>query len=127
MNTASFYDPKTGILTGQTYTGPLVELNTPAGLHAIEGIHDHTTRRVALASGLLVEWTQPADAERLAAQVRADRDRRLAACDWVTLRAIESGEQLGAEWIAYRSALRDITKQDGFPDRVEWPELPASL
>jgi len=29
-----------------------------------------------------------------------------------------------AEWAAYRQALREITKQEGFPDNVVWPTKP---
>lgn len=124
MKTFSFYDPKTGILTGQTYTGHSVETNTPSALHAVEGFHDHTTRRIDVASGLLINWTPPPpDVEVLANRVRADRDRRLAACDWVATRAAEDGLPVPADWKAYRKALRDVPLQIGFPANVQWPTL----
>jgi len=68
------------------------------------------------------------DAEQ-AKSVRADRDRRLAECDWVTLKAIDAsndnlGIQLPQVWMTYRQALRDITAQDGFPWNVVWPTKP---
>lgn len=28
-------------------------------------------------------------------------------------------------WAVYRQALRDLTKQDGFPWSVVWPDMPA--
>jgi len=56
--------------------------------------------------------------------VRAERDRRLAACDWVTLRAQETGEPVPAQWLAYRQALRDITSEPD-PLAVVWPLQPA--
>lgn len=56
--------------------------------------------------------------------VRAERDRRLAACDWVTLRAQETGKPVLAPWMAYRQALRDITDQPD-PLAVVWPTPPA--
>ncbi|WP_202758170.1 tail fiber assembly protein [Delftia acidovorans] len=56
--------------------------------------------------------------------VRAERDRRLAACDWVTLRAQEAGEPVPAPWMAYRQALRDITNQPD-PLAIVWPTPPA--
>ena len=59
-----------------------------------------------------------------AKSVRADRDRRLAECDWVTIRAMDTGTAMSAEWSAYRQALRDITAQDGFPWNVVWPTKP---
>ena len=65
-----------------------------------------------------------ADTAAQAANVRADRDRRLAECDWVTIRAMDTGTAMSAEWSAYRQALRDITAQDGFPWTVVWPTKP---
>ena len=64
-----------------------------------------------------------------AKNVRADRDRKLAETDWVTLKAIDAsndglGIQLPQVWMTYRQALRDITAQDGFPWNVTWPEKP---
>ena len=56
--------------------------------------------------------------------VRAERDRRLAACDWVTLRAQETGEPVPAPWLSYRQALRDITDRPD-PLAVVWPTPPA--
>jgi hypothetical protein len=33
-------------------------------------------------------------------------------------------EKQKEEYIIYRQALRDITKQPGFPFNIQWPELP---
>ena len=68
------------------------------------------------------------DAEQ-AKSVRAERDRKLAECDWVTIKAIDAsadglGVQLPMVWINYRKALRDITAQEGFPWTIVWPEKP---
>ena len=68
------------------------------------------------------------DAEQ-AKSVRAERDRKLAECDWVTIKAIDAsndnlGIQLPQVWMTYRQALRDITAQAGFPWNVTWPEKP---
>ncbi|WP_213757850.1 tail fiber assembly protein [Delftia sp. WY8] len=57
------------------------------------------------------------------AAVRAQRDTRLAACDWVTLRAQETGEPVPEAWRVYRQALRDITGQPD-PLAITWPEAP---
>lgn len=64
-------------------------------------------------------------AEAQAASLRAERDRRLAACDWVLIRAQETGDPAPQAWRDYRQALRDVTDQPGFPDAVTWPEEPA--
>jgi hypothetical protein len=56
--------------------------------------------------------------------VRAERDQRLAATDWVTLRAIEQGTPVPEEWRAYRQALRDVPLQAD-PFAITWPVEPA--
>jgi hypothetical protein len=64
------------------------------------------------------------DVEALGAAVRTTRDERLAATDWVVIKSQETGLPVPPEWAAYRQALRDITKQPGFPLEVEWPVEP---
>lgn len=56
--------------------------------------------------------------------VRVERDRLLAASDWVALRAVETGEPVPPEWLAYRQALRDVSHQKN-PFQIVWPALPA--
>jgi hypothetical protein len=67
------------------------------------------------------EYKANKDSERGAA-IRADRNRRLADCDWTQLPDAPADS---AAWAAYRQALRDVTSQDGFPWDVVWPEPPA--
>lgn len=62
--------------------------------------------------------------ETKAASVRAERDSKLAACDWRVIKAFESGAPQDFEWAAYRQALRDITTQAGFPWTIYWPTQP---
>ena len=61
--------------------------------------------------------------ERVWAEVRYQRDRRLAATDWVVLRAADTGQPVPSEWLAYRQALRDVTEQ-GDPLTITWPTPP---
>ena len=58
------------------------------------------------------------------ALVRKNRNRLLAASDWVITKAFESNTTPPAEWVAYRQALRDITGQEGFPHTVTYPTQP---
>lgn len=72
----------------------------------------------------------PPDLEALAAEVRAERDRRLREeVDPVVTNPLRWGEltqeQQGA-WAAYRRALLDVPTQEGFPTTVVWPEKPAT-
>lgn len=60
------------------------------------------------------------DADR-ANSVRADRNKRLADCDWTQLPDSPVDKDI---WAIYRQALRDVTKQAGFPWTIDWPEAP---
>jgi hypothetical protein len=68
-------------------------------------------------------WT--AHVAVLAAQVRAERDARLTACDWTQLPDSPLTAAVKAAWATYRQALRDVPEQAGFPSAVEWPVEPA--
>jgi hypothetical protein len=56
--------------------------------------------------------------------IRAERDRLLEACDKTQLEDAPSDKKV---WAKYRQALRDITKQKGFPESVVWPIQPEEL
>lgn len=55
---------------------------------------------------------------------RAIRDGMLQACDYRMMPDYPCSEESRAAWAAYRQALRDVPQQEGFPDRVEWPQAP---
>ena len=64
---------------------------------------------------------------------RAERDKRLAACDWVAIKALEAGGSVASDWVTYRTALRNITAHSNWPDLVyadmegnggDWPTSP---
>ena len=63
--------------------------------------------------------------EKFAARARAKRDKLLLESDYLVMPdypiSIEGLEAVKA----YRQALRDITKQAGFPREIEWPERGA--
>jgi len=68
------------------------------------------------------EW---AFSEDLAWQlVRADRDARLAACDWRVLPDSPTPDDMRQAWLDYRQALRDVTGQ-GDPRAIDWPAPPG--
>ena len=152
MSAWSFYSPSTGLFTGRIFRGDndSIDANTPDGTAALEGEHDHLSRRVdlsVLTEITVVDWQPPApvntaletfdwkpDAKRwvgtptsaaLAHCARKQRDGLLASCDWVATRAAEDGSPIPADWKAYRAALRNITLQAGFPVAVQWPTLPG--
>ena len=68
------------------------------------------------------EWLAKAKREeydKLASEVRAKRNQLLAETDYTCL----ADRQPTDAMIAYRQALRDITKQNGFPYENKWPEV----
>lgn len=56
-----------------------------------------------------------------AKSVRDDRTQRLADSDWTQIADSTADKEA---WAAYRAALREVTKQAGFPWAVEWPKQP---
>ncbi len=58
-------------------------------------------------------------ATRQAAEVRKERDAKLAACDW----RASSDVTLSTEWRTYRQALRDVPAQ--LPGAITWPTEPS--
>ena len=69
------------------------------------------------------EWEEVRDAHRWE-EVRAERDRLLAACDWTQVAdaPLTAGEKTA--WADYRQALRDVPQDFDSPDDVVWPEAP---
>lgn len=59
--------------------------------------------------------------EQLAAETRAKRNALLATSDWTQVLDAPVDQ---AAWATYRQALRDITAQVSFPQRVIWPAAP---
>ena len=60
--------------------------------------------------------------EKVATAVRAERTKKLAECDWTQLADAPVDT---TAWATYRTELRDITAQVGFPHDVTWPVEPA--
>lgn len=58
------------------------------------------------------------------ADVRADRNARLAASDWTQLADVPLDADGRTAWAVYRQALRDITTQPD-PWAIDWPSLPT--
>lgn len=144
--TFSIADEETGVFSGRVVSGSLefVSANTPLGCIAVPGRHDHRRRRLDIATGEIVPYQPPApaatewqawawdaqaeawlpvptDAAR-ARDIKAERARRLLACDWTQLPDVPANT--AQAWAAYRQALRDITDQPTFPASVTWPVEP---
>jgi hypothetical protein len=61
--------------------------------------------------------------EQKALLIRNNRNIMLQQCDFTQLPDSSFDAKL---WAKYRQALRDVTKQKGFPNSVEWPEVPKN-
>lgn len=71
------------------------------------------------------EWYVPDDA--LAAAARAKRNELLSETDRYMIVDFPIDDNVRKDVVAYRMKLRDITKQEGFPKDIEWPELPKGI
>lgn len=62
------------------------------------------------------------------AALRAERDRRLAATDWIVVKYAELGQEMPEEWRRYRQALRDLpatlTDEQVLAGDIPWPTRP---
>lgn len=63
----------------------------------------------------------------LAENVRSERDGRLAETDYYMMPDYPSDPNNIEEMKVYRQALRDIPKQEGFPSKFTWPDVPKFL
>ena len=61
------------------------------------------------------------DKKRLEEEVKNHRNYVLANTDWTRLDDVSVDKEA---WAVYRQALRDITKQPGFPETIIWPVAP---
>lgn len=69
----------------------------------------------------------PISLEILAENARSERDRRIAETDYYMMPDYPSDPNNIEEMKVYRQALRDITKQEGFPSKFTWPDVPKFL
>lgn len=65
--------------------------------------------------------------EQIARDIRYKRDTLLSKSDYYVMPDYPSTETGLLEVMSYRQALRDITKQPGFPKMVTWPDKPSVL
>jgi len=80
---------------------------------------DMTAEEISARQAEEAAWAAGAN-DRLAANLRNERDRLLSETDWMAL----SDVTMSTEMQSYRQALRDITDQAGFPYSVTWPTKP---
>ena len=59
-------------------------------------------------------------------EARTQRDKLLAETDWTQVLDAPIDAETREAYRAYRQALRDIPEQEGFPETITWPDLPAT-
>ena len=59
-----------------------------------------------------------------AADLRGQRDALLTGCDWTQAADSPLDATTKAAWATYRTALRNVPQQAGFPITVNWPTSP---
>lgn len=74
--------------------------------------------------GITSEQLQVKVAESELKMLRQQRNARLAECDWVVARSVETGVGISSEWSQYRQSLRDITDTYQTVGDVVWPTKP---
>ena len=84
---------------------------------------DLTTQEQAERDAAAAAWDAGAN-DRKAAEIRAERNAKIAACDWRVIKSLESNQLQDFAWASYRQALRDVPIQPGFPGNVVWPVEP---
>jgi hypothetical protein len=120
-STGGFYDTA---IHGDNIPADAVEITDEQHAALLEG-QSSGKCITADAKGFPVLTDPPAPTDdELAAAVRAERDAKLAACDWTMLADVDLTTAELAAWKAYRQALRDVTDQTGFPGDVTWPVSP---
>jgi hypothetical protein len=144
-----FYNSTTGVFSGESISGPKswCEQQTREGHGAWDGAVDPSSFRVDIATGTLVSYQPPAPpddplrtfewdgnfrmwrarptAAGVWAIVRAERDKRLADCDWIVTKSAEAGVAVPTAWQAYRQALRDVPETNTDPTNITWPTPPT--
>lgn len=106
---------------------PVVEQATPSYNPALQNLSQINPTLVA--GKWLQTWQiTDASAEEIvqrtkvkAAEVRQQRNKRLADCDWTQL---SDAPVDATAWATYRQELRDVTAQVSFPWEITWPKAP---
>lgn len=97
----------------QLYPSATVQMNDPDDFATVV-----VQNEVAIDKSVLEAWMLQKNEAEPMILLRKERTRRLAECDWVTLRAVSTGTPIPDDWAAYMQALRDL------PD-VSTPQLTA--
>jgi len=68
------------------------------------------------------EWNRP---ENVEARARERRNELLAETDYMLMPDYPLTDVQREAWTAYRQSLRDVSRQEGWPLNIVWPEMPS--
>lgn len=72
-----------------------------------------------------LSWIEDeSELDRVWANLRAERSRRLAACDWTQVADAPLTDEQKSAWASYRQALRDLPEMITDLTEIVWPEQP---
>lgn len=112
----------------QATGGTVYQFSMPDGVEQVDGKWYtkyilgpiFTDTEEATAAEQEAAYKAAKDAEQ-AKSVRAARTEKLKECDWTQVADAPVDKEA---WATYRQALRDVTKQSGFPWTIDWPTQP---
>jgi hypothetical protein len=101
-----------------------IQLNNPANYVFSE--KDIQIEKAFFENNELIEKEPVISAEVKYRVAKEKRNLLLTDSDWTDTLSSKTrlGDDLYNAWQAYRQALRDLTKQEGFPQNVVWPTKP---
>lgn len=92
-----------------------------------EGYREKRGEDLSWAVEKIPEKTEEEKLAEAEEQVRSKRDSMISDTDYLLMNDYPISEEDLAVVKAYRTALRDVPQQEGFPYEVVWPEVPAAL
>lgn len=87
------------------------------------GIKDADGNQVSVDEAVVSARQAQITQDQMAVEVRAERNKLLAASDWTQFPDVQGNIDVAA-WTEYRQALRDIPQQADFPTNIVWPTKP---
>lgn len=111
-----------GVVTNIMYAEPSSVIDKDPKYVEIDGTNGEAKIGSLYQDGSFVD--PPKDQDINWIRIREERDRLLAECDWVVVKAKETGSNVPAAWKSYRQALRDITSTFDSANDVVFPEKP---
>ena len=139
MTKAAIYDPATGRITRTVTVGRESDLALNIQEGEVYVVADASPDRHYIRDGTVIEyppkpapwatfdfaaqqWVDARSDDLLFAELRAERNRRLAASDWTQVPDAPVDQ---AAWALYRQALRDLPSTTTDPRNPDWPKPPV--